>query len=275
MKEIKIFCSFLLRWNHYDFYQDTCEYQGNEVNLAGEVNLHSYSAVARSSVQFPKTKRLILSQENSIQNSSFILDLTRVFSPVQLTELVILDGNLRLEQLLSLLYHFPHLQSLTIPTSILNLSSPQSEINRLTFNKNNLVKIALMDLCTLEDIQILTRFCPYLQSLEVEAEKENLDLILGFLLLKNPNQNHQNRLLTCSRSKDIIFWQREYYACIRCTRNQNLTSFQLPCNHRLSSVCFRNVNYGVMKKLQTRIDQDRLLNDYSLEYLDQNMYIWW
>ncbi|CAF3087611.1 unnamed protein product [Rotaria sp. Silwood2] len=267
---------FLNTWDHYDFYEDICQYYETCLNLACEVDLHNYSSITSYSIQFPRTNRLILSGENINENPSVIFDLTRLFLPTQLTELVISDKTIRLEQLQFFLDHFPNIKSLTIPTSVLYLCSPQSETKRLIFNKNNIIKINLINQCTLEDIQILNRFCPYLHSLEIEVDKDNLELILHFLLKIYTNQNHRNQLSTSSYSrKNIIFWQQEYSACIHCMKNRHLNSFRSPCNHHLSSICFRDVNYMMVKKLRTKINQDALLDDYVLEYLDQNMYIWW
>jgi len=218
---------------------------------------------------------LILSEGNIIQNSSFIIDLTRIFSPTQLIELVISDEQLRLEQLLLLLHYFSNIRSLTIPTSTLNLSSPQSETNRLTFDINNVGKVTMLNRCTLEDIQILHRFCPHLQSLEIEVEKEKLELILRFLLLRNTTRNNRDQLFTRLYSKNIIFWQQEYSDCIHCTKHQNFNSIRSPCNHHLSLLCCRDVNYRMIEKLRIMIDQERLLNDYSIEYVDQKIYLWW
>jgi hypothetical protein len=218
---------------------------------------------------------LILSEGNITLNPSFIFDLTRIFSPIQLIELVISDEQLRLEQLLLLLHYFSNIKSLTIPTSALNLSAPQSETNRLIFNTNNINKVTILNRCTLEDIQILNRFCPHLQSLEIEVEKEKLELILRFLLLRNTTRNHRDQLLTRSYSKNITFWQQEYSDCIHCTKHQNFNSIRSPCNHHLSLLCCRDVNYRMIEKLRTIIDQETLLNDYSIEYVDQKMYLWW
>ncbi|CAF3989158.1 unnamed protein product [Rotaria sordida] len=264
------------RWNHYDFYEDRCQYYETGFNLAYEVDLHNYSSIIPYSIKFLRTNRLILSGENINENPSFIFDLTHIFLPTQLTELIISDKTIRLEQLQLFLHYFPNIKLLKIPTSILYLCSPQSETKRIIFNKNNIIKINLINQCTLEDIQILNRFCPYIHSLEIETDKENLELILYFLLRINTNRNHQNRSLTSSSySKNIIFWQQDYSTCIHCMKKQNLNSFQSPCNHHLSSICFRDVNYMMVKKLRTKIDLDALLDDYTLEYLDQNMYMWW
>lgn len=198
-----------------------------------------------------------------------------MFSPIYLTELIISDEQFRLEQLLLLLHHFPNIHLLTISTNNLNLSLPQSETNRLMFNTNNIHKVTILNRCTLEDIQILYRFCPYLQNLEIEVEKEKLELIIHFLLMKNSIRNHRNQLSKNFYSKNIIFWKQEYSNCIRCIKKQNINSFQLPCNHCLSFVCCRDINYRMIEKIRTMIDQQILLNDYSIEYVDQKMYLWW
>ncbi|CAF3519024.1 unnamed protein product [Rotaria sp. Silwood1] len=263
------------RWNHYDFYEDRCQYNETGVNLAHEVDLHNYSSITSYSIQFPRINQLILSGDNINQSPSFIFDLTRIFLPIQLRTLIISDNSIRLEQLQLFLDHYPNIQSLTIPTSILYLYSPQSETKRLIFNKYNIININLINQCTLEDIQILNRFCPYIHNLEIQTDKDNIELILHFLLRINTNRNCQNRLSISSYMKNIILWQQEYSACIHCMKNQNLNSFRSPCNHHLSSICFRDVNYTTVKKLRTKMNLDAFLDDYVLEYLDQNMYIWW
>ncbi len=245
-------------------HDDTCQYHEIGVNLAREVDLHSYRT---TKLRFPRTTQLILSEGNPL----FISDLIDLFSPKQLIELAISDDQLRLEQLLFLLHHFSTIQFLTIPTSILNLSST----NSLKFSANNLNKVTILNRCTLEDIQILHRFCPYLQDLDIEVEKEKLELIIRFLLLRNSNRTVRDRLSTHSLTKNLIFWQQEYSDCIRCTKKQNLNSFRSPCNHHLSSLCLRDVNYRMIEKIRTMIDQETLLNDYSIEYIDQKLFLWW
>jgi hypothetical protein len=84
MKNI-CFASFK-RWNQYEFHEDTCQHYETGINLARKVDLHSYRAMT---LQFPRTTQLILSEGNITRNPSFILDLTHVFSPTQLTELVV------------------------------------------------------------------------------------------------------------------------------------------------------------------------------------------
>jgi hypothetical protein len=170
--------------------------------------LHNYQAITQYSIQFPRTTRLILSEGNITQNPSFIYDLTRLFSPVQIAELVIFNTELQLEKLVLFLHYFPNIQALTTLTSTPYLSLPQSETNCLSCNKNNIIKVIIVNLCTLEDIQILIRVCPYLQSLEVEVETESLQLIVRFLLLKTTNRNRQHRLSTRSFPKNITFLVR-------------------------------------------------------------------
>lgn len=211
------------------------------------------------------------------QSISCVNYLTRVFSSTQLTELIISDENFRFEHLLLILQNFPNIQFLTIPISILYLSSPQSETNRLTINRNKILKVTILNQCSLEDIQILLRFCPCLQNLEIEVEKENLELILHFLLLRNTNRIRQDRLSPSLCFKNIHFWKQEYTECIHCRKNQSLNSSKLllPCNHRLSSLCCRNINYRMIEKIRAMINQKTLLDDYSIEYLDQKMHLWW
>ena len=97
-------------------------------------------------------------------------------------------------------------------------------------------------------------------------------LFLRFLLMRNTNRTRRDQFLsTRSYSKNIIFWQEEYSDCIHCTKHQ----FQSPCNHHLSSLCFRDINYRMIEKIRTMIDRKILLNNYSIEYVDQKMYLWW
>ena len=174
------------------------------LNLARTVDLHNYRAINQCSIPFSCTTRLILSEGNLTENPSFISDLPRLFSPIQITELVVSNKELQLEKLFLFLHHFPNIQFLTIPTSTLYLSSPQSETNRLIFDKNNIIKVIIVNQCTLEDIRILIRICPYLQSLEIEVEKENLELVVRFFITKKYNTKS-------SRPISETFEVQEYY----------------------------------------------------------------
>lgn len=220
---------------------------------------------------------MTLSGKNIIGSPSFISKLTDKFSPIKLTELFLMDNSLRLEQLLLLLNLFPNIQVLTIPTSILYLNSPQTDKNRLMMNKNHLSKINLLNQCNLADLQILHRFCPYVNSLEIETDDECLEMILHFLLRMNTNQNQnqRNRSSIPLYGKGMIYWQQEHSICSHCMKNQNLLKKKFPCNHRLSLICFREVNYSTIQRVQRKIEQDTFIEDYVLEYLDQNMYVWW
>jgi hypothetical protein len=95
--------------------------------------------------------------------------------------------------------------------------------------------------------------------------------------LRNTNRIRQDRLSPSLCFKNIHFWKQEYTDCIHCRKNQSFNSSKLllPCNHRLSSLCCRNINYRMIEKIRAMINQKTLLDDYSIEYLDQKMYLWW
>lgn len=232
------------------------------------MDLHRYES---SKVQFLRATRLILSEGTFLDTSSFISNLTHLVLPTQLTELMIFDEQLRFEQLLSLIHHFPNIQFLTIRTNILNLSSPRSRKTCSQIPTNNLLKVTVLNRCTLEDIQILHRFCPYWQSLEVEVDKDLLESVIHFLLIRNAKQTFENQFHPRPSPDNLLFWKPEYSTCLRC----QLHSSRSPCNHHLSSLCFREINYRTIMKIQTMIQENLLLNDFSIEYIDQKMYLWW
>ncbi|CAF0796275.1 unnamed protein product [Adineta steineri] len=265
------------RWSRYDFHEVINQHHETGVNLADEVNFYNYQTLAQYPIQFTQTTRLNFSQGDITQNPLFISDLTHLFCPSKITELIISNEKFRFEHLLLLLHQFPNIQFLTIPQNILYLSLPQTDTNRLIINKNKIMKVTILNQCTLEDIQILLRWCPNLQSLDIEIEKENLQLIIYFLLSKNTKQIHRNRLPLSFDFKNISFWKQEYNDCISCRNKKNLNSsiFSIPCNHHLSLLCCRNINYKMIEKFRIMINREKLLNDYAIEYLDEDMYLWW
>lgn len=269
---IRLYSTRPYRWNQYQLLEDACQYDEIGVNLACEVDLHRYE---KSHVQFLRATRLILSEGYFRDTSALISNLTHLVLPTQLTELMIFDEQLRFEQLLSLIHHFPNIQFLTIRTNILNLSSPQSRTTSLQIPMNNLLKVTVLNRCTLEDIQILHRFCPYWQSLEVEVDKDLLEPVIQFLLIRNAKQTFENHFHLRPSIDHLLFWKPEYSTCLRCQRNHQLHSSRSPCNHHLSSVCFREVNYRTIRRIQTMIEEHFLLKDFSIDYLDEKMYLWW
>ena len=271
-QSLEFFRLFSFRWNQYQLLDDACQYGETGVNDACEVDLHRYGS---TNLHFPRATQLILSEGNLSDTPSLIPNLIHLFLPTQLTELLIFDEQLRFEHLLSLIRHFPNIQFLTIHTSILNLSSPQSGTSRLQIPINNLIRVNVFNRCTLEDIQILHRLCPYWQNLEIEVEKDLLEPAINFLLLRNGKRTFQNQFLACPSTDNVLFWKPEYSTCLRCQKNRQIHSSRSPCNHHLSSLCFREINYRMIRRIQTMIEGTLQLNDFSIEYNDQKLYLWW
>ncbi|UJR14501.1 hypothetical protein I4U23_001497 [Adineta vaga] len=265
------------RWQQYDIYENTIQATPTSLNLASDIHFHSYEPITEDGTQFSRVTRLTLSDGDQTQIFSFIFQLPQLFPALQLTELIITDNNFRFEHLLSFSNHFPNLQSLTIPKTILYLSSPQSQTNQLTMNRNTILEVTILNQCILDDIQILLRFCPTIQSLDIEVDLENLQIILYYLLWKYTNRTHKDRQSPSIHLKNHHFWKHEYTNCLSCSKMQSINSSEnaLPCNHHLSSLCCRNINYRMIEKFRKMIDQEALLDDYSIEYLDQRMYLWW
>ncbi|CAF0742588.1 unnamed protein product [Adineta ricciae] len=265
------------RWHQYNLYLNTFQYNSIGLNLASEVNFYNYDLIVPNLIQFPRITRVSLCEGDENEIHSLIIRLPRLFPSEKLTELIISDENFLFEHLLSLSTCFPNLQSLTIPKNILYLSSPQSSTNQLTIPPNKILKVTITNQCMLDDIQILLRFCPLLQSLEIEVEHDNLHSIICYLLWKSTNRIRQNRLSTSVQIKNLHIWNKEYIDCVSCSKAQHSNSwiYPLPCNHHLSSLCCRNVNYKTIVKFRKLIDEEALLDTYSIDYLDQKMCLWW
>jgi hypothetical protein len=46
-------------------------------------------------------------------------------------------------------------------------------------------------------------------------------------------------------------------------------------NSQRSLICLWNIDKILFKQIQTFIDREKLLDDYSLEILGKELYLWW
>ena len=188
------------KWKTYQFNEKSCSTSESGVNLAYEVDLHHYQSIP---YRFLRANRLILSQGNPLH----LNEIFSHFSCRQLTELIMSDERLRLENLFSLITHLPNLKNLTIHPNNLILILPQTEIRRVVFPQNHISKITISNRSSIQEIQIVQRLCPFLQMLDVEVDTEQIESIIRILLLQRINR--QNSLSTlCFRESQFLLAEK-------------------------------------------------------------------
>jgi hypothetical protein len=217
---------------------DTCVRRETGLNLARQVIIYDHRLVADLANHFPRVTKLTLAFNGTYDNYLCIADLNRILPLAQLTELVFEWSDTGIFQLLEFLRLAPNVHSLTFYEGIL-MPTDRSEIARLMPN-NNITKVTIKDgsHCTLKHVQRVFVLFPRLRCIEIATSDIHDESIVRFLLLKNTITNsHQH--------------------------------------HHLFSLCLRYGSDERMKKLQTIIDCEKLLDDYSLLLVKDKVYLWW
>jgi hypothetical protein len=140
------------------------------LTIEGHFKLNEYS------IQFPRVTKLTLKDTNIEGDSSFISDMNSIVPLTQLTDLVVKENQISLNQLRL----FSNLQSLTV-SNLLPLRTK-------TFRHNKILKLVIDDdVCDLKHIRFLLQSFPYLQSLEIGIHETQFEDILRFLFSKSIN----------------------------------------------------------------------------------------
>jgi hypothetical protein len=144
--------------------------------------------------------------------------------------------------LINLIHLLPHLDYLKItsitPPVIKQLSSEQAEIFRLVLDNNKITKVYVTQLKDVTEVDFLADLCPHIQYFEVECTKNvDLELLIVSILI-----------------------------------NQNIK-----CTPHLRTICVRvqNENDVTLENLQQLIDVEELLDNYSIQRIDNDIILEW
>jgi hypothetical protein len=232
-------------------------------------------------MQCSRASRLILSDHNVNVSTMFIVDLSQIVNLACLTELVITCQQLRFEHLTIVLKSLVNIHVLTIPASILQLSLPQSINYPVKYQHTNIRKIIILDQCNFQDIHVLMNFSPYLLSLDIDMNNIDLPWLVHYFLGQYCKQNNPSRISKRFLSNYWLFLPDEYQRCFLCTQSRRFRSIsdlhkhRPICNHRLSSLCCRNITYGLYFRIQSELAEQYPTVDHLIDYVDEKLHLWW
>ena len=233
------------------------------LNLARTICIKDSEAINQCTIHCPRATRLVLADGDIRNCPSFLGHLSQRMRLDCLIKLVINCEQLRFEELILFLDHLINLRSLTIPTSILYLSSPEPKRDRVRLSNSTIKEITLADQCTFQDIHILMHSFRGLQSLTLSVENQTLELMVRYLF-----QPHaQSPVHHGSRNSSSPHRRTEPIAIS--------PKFRSSHSGQLSSLCCRDVSYVTASELQKKIDRETNYGGFSIEYFNENLYLWW
>lgn len=201
----------------------------------------------------------------------FVTQLSQRMDPKHLVELVIDCEQLRFEQLIHFLHQLVNLRSLTIPTSILHLSAPRTANPPVRLCNRNIREIALLNPCTFQDIHIVMHSFQGLQSLTISVDNQDLELMVRYLFqspIRSPAHNAASDYPYAKADSVSFPFRRVEYIPI--SSKSRSTSFD-----QLSSLCCRDVSYATVSHLKQKIGRETYHDDFSIDYFNENLHIWW
>ena len=144
------------------------------INLAHDLTIEGHLNLLQYSIQFPRVTKLILKDTRLEEDSSFLRQLNSLVPLTQITNLVVIENRMSIDQLRL----FPNLESLTLP----NLFPLRMKIYR----NDKLIQLNIDDdVCELKHLRCLLRLFPHLQSLEIGINEDQWREILQLILTKS------------------------------------------------------------------------------------------
>ncbi len=144
------------------------------INFARHLTIEGHLKFDEYSIQFPRVIKLTLKDTNIEEDSSFISDVNSIVPLIQITDLIVKENQISLNQLRL----FLNLRCLTVSNLL--------PIRTKTFRNNQIIKLIIDDdVCDLKHIRFLLHFFPHLQSLETGIHETQFEDILRFLFSKS------------------------------------------------------------------------------------------
>ena len=146
------------------------------INYARHLTIDGHLELDGSSIQFPQVTKLTLKDTNIEEGSSFINRVNSIVPLTQITDLIVKDNQISLNQL----RFFSNLRCLTV-SNLLPLRTK-------TFRNNQIVKLIIDDdVCDLKHIRLLLQSFPHLQSLETGIHESQFKDILRYIFSQSTN----------------------------------------------------------------------------------------
>ena len=217
-----------------------CPYRDSGLKMAREIEIDHYQALNLCLLRFPHATKFTFVDIDIEDNYLPIADFNRIVPLPQLNQLIIGWINLEPVQLIELLRHTLNVFSLEL-IWFSHLPSPSSYSEQVDndyalINQNNVVQLTIRSTCNPEQVQCLINIFPRVKHLQLKIYYVHYQSIMKFLLLENRKNN------------------------------SHLFSLSLTIIGRIPVT---------MEDVKPFIDDQKLLDNYSITISDMVFHIWW
>jgi uncharacterized membrane protein len=230
----------------YKLYEQTTDnfglapYRDNSVHSCRHILVENQWINNNSSIRFPYATKLTLAGDYAAEIPSLVHNLNSIISVAQITELVLDYTYLFMYKLFQILRYVPNINSLTIPQTALIqshiLTENENETIRILSKKSHITKVMTTGSdCTLKQVRFLFNLCPQIEYLTMDLAHTNAELIMQFLITKMKENNYRFCLCVIPR------W---------------------------------NSNNELTTKIYSALEQEKLLDNHSINYLDGTIHLW-
>jgi len=192
------------------------------------------------SIRFPYATKLTLTGGYAAEIPSWISNLTSIISLEQIKELVLDYDYLFMNKMLMLLQYMPNIDCLTIPQLALvrtcNTLENDMKLISLVSKTNRITKVIIKNTeCTIIQLHFLFNLCPYIEYLSINLPNGDKHPTLRFLISKMTKTN-----------------SHLFFLCLN----------------------YLYANTELLERIQSMINQENLLENYSLDLFKGNIYLW-
>jgi hypothetical protein len=192
------------------------------------------------SIQFPYATKLTLTGGYAAEIPSWISNLTSIISLKKIKELVLDYDYLFMNKMLMLLQYMPNIDCLTIPQLALvrtcNTLENDMKLISLVSKTNRITKVIIKNTeCTIIQLRFLFNLCPYIEYLSINLPNGDKHPTLRFLISKMTKTN-----------------SHLFFLCLN----------------------YLYANTELLERIQSMINQENLLENYSLDLFKGNIYLW-
>jgi len=214
-----------------------CLYEDNGRNLAQYVSINTEALTTKSKMEFLRINELDLIVDNIKYDSIIISKLSLIIPLTQLTQICFSHKPFSIGILLDILKC-----AINVHTLVFH-NTKMLDIQRLTFEQKQLLNLLIQKNQIKKlvlDIQYTFRYYRFLF---------NLCPRLTYLQIKLP---------------------KKFQIILNYLLNENFKN-----NSQLCLLCILNTDNILFKQIQILIDRDKLLCDYSIEIIGNELYLWW
>jgi hypothetical protein len=192
------------------------------------------------SIRFPYATKLTLTGGYAAEIPSWISNLTSIISLKKIKELVLDYDYLFMNKMLMLLQYMPNIDCLTIPQLALvrtcNTLENDMKLISLVSKTNRITKVIIKNTeCTIIQLRFLFNLCPYIEYLSINLPNGDKHPTLRFLISKMTKTN-----------------SHLFFLCLN----------------------YLYANTELLERIQSMINQENLLENYSLDLFKGNIYLW-